>query len=174
MGCLDGDLIASYEEILELLNDGEKADPSLFDKISNACFREMVAAVLEPFKKSQEYKEYVERKSKDGSSLRVLVTDFDYMAILGQGGFGRVVHARKKSTGKHFAVKIQPKIALYEEHDGNLGNLHTEKTVFANCQHPFIVNMCYALQTVEHAILVLSLVDGGDLNDLLWRAPNGR
>ncbi|GMH55534.1 hypothetical protein TL16_g01930 [Triparma laevis f. inornata] len=174
VGCLDGDIIEQYEKICELLNDGESANPTLFDKISNACFREMVAAVLEPFKKSKEYGDYVDRKDRDGSSLKILVTDFDYMAILGQGGFGRVVHARKKSTGKHFAVKIQPKIALYEEHDGNLGNLHTEKTVFANCQHPFIVNMCYALQTVEHAILVLSLVDGGDLNDLLWRAPNGR
>ena len=104
----------------------------------------------------------------------MLVSDFDYMAILGQGGFGRVVHARKKTTGKHFAMKIQPKCALYEEHGGHLGSLHTEKTVFANCQHPFIVDMCYALQTEEHAILVLGLVDGGDLNDLLWNAPHGR
>jgi hypothetical protein len=104
----------------------------------------------------------------------VLVGDFDYMAILGQGGFGRVVHVRKRSTGMHFAMKIQPKQALYEEHDGNLANLHTEKTVFANCHHPFVVDMCYALQTPEHALLVLSLVDGGDLNDLLWRAPQGK
>ena len=71
-------------------------------------------------------------------------------------------------------MKIQPKVALYEEHGGNLGNLHTEKTVFANCHHPFIVDMFYALQTEYHAILVLSLVDGGDLNDLLWRSPHGR
>ena len=71
-------------------------------------------------------------------------------------------------------MKIQPKVALYDEHNGNLANLHTEKTVFANCHHPFVVDMCYALQTPEHALLVISLVDGGDLNDLLWRAPEGK
>ena len=85
-----------------------------------------------------------------------------------------MVHARKKTTGEHFAMKIQLKTALVSEHNGHLTNLHTEKTVFANCMHPFVVDMNYALQTNEHAVLVLSLVDGGDLNDLLWRAPGGK
>jgi serine/threonine protein kinase len=132
----------------------------------------MVVNTLEPFKKSPEFEEW--KKTHENSNLAVLINDFDYMAILGQGGFGRVVHVRKKTTGRHFAMKIQPKTALYDEHGGNLGDLHTEKTVFANCQHPFIVDMCYALQTKNHAILVLGLVDGGDLNDLLWRAEGGR
>ena len=144
-----------------------------FDRLSNSCFREMVKNTLIPFKDSDEYAAYVDIH-QDSSSMKVLVSDFDYMAILGQGGFGRVVHARKKSTGKHFAMKIQPKASLIEEHGGNLANLHTEKTVFANCNHPFVVDMCYAVQTPSHAILVLSLVDGGDLNDLLWRAPGGK
>jgi serine/threonine protein kinase len=171
VGFLEADVVEKYLLIEQKLREGREPDETLFDKASNSCFREMVVNTLEPFKKSPEFEEW---KQNHQESLKVLVTDFDYMAILGQGGFGRVVHARKKTTGKHFAMKIQPKCALYAEHGGNLGSLHTEKTVFANCQHPFIVDMCYALQTAEHAILVLGLVDGGDLNDLLWNAPHGR
>eukprot|EP00520_Triparma_pacifica_P006311 CAMPEP_0118636896 /NCGR_PEP_ID=MMETSP0785-20121206/2871_1 /TAXON_ID=91992 /ORGANISM="Bolidomonas pacifica, Strain CCMP 1866" /LENGTH=783 /DNA_ID=CAMNT_0006528061 /DNA_START=154 /DNA_END=2501 /DNA_ORIENTATION=- len=173
VGFLEGDVVDKYLQIEKKLQEGREPDETLFDKASNACFREMVVNTLEPFKKSLEFKEF-SKEHEDHASLKVLVSDFDYMAILGQGGFGRVVHARKKTTGKHFAMKIQPKCALYREHGGHLGSLHTEKTVFANCQHPFIVDMCYALQTPEHAILVLGLVDGGDLNDLLWNAPYGK
>ena len=68
--------------------------------------------VLAPFKESKEYAAY---KAGVNHALRVLVSDFDYMAILGQGGFGRVVHARKKTTGQHFAMKIQLKTALVAE-----------------------------------------------------------
>lgn len=35
-----------------------------------------------------------------------------YMEKLGQGAYGIVVHAEKKSTGKHYAVKIQNKVVL--------------------------------------------------------------
>ena len=49
---------------------------------------------LSAFKNSEEYEQYLE-VSDSGSKLKILVDDFDYIAILGQGGFGRVVHARK-------------------------------------------------------------------------------
>jgi serine/threonine protein kinase len=31
------------------------------------------------------------------------------MLLSGEGGFGFVVHCRKKSTGKHYAMKLQTK-----------------------------------------------------------------
>jgi serine/threonine protein kinase len=176
VGALSAEIRDTYTNILdgEILQGNEaNLTNLLFDKLSNECFREMVKNTLRPFKQSDEFKAYTE-VHRDKSSMKVLVSDFDYMAILGQGGFGRVVHARKKSTGRHYAMKIQPKTCLIDEHGGHLANLHTEKTVFANCNHPFIVDMRYAVQTPEHAILVLALVDGGDLNDLLWRAPGGK
>lgn len=40
--------------------------------------------------------------------------DFDYIKKLGEGGFGLVVHCRKKSTQKHYAMKIQTKKGLLD------------------------------------------------------------
>lgn len=40
--------------------------------------------------------------------------DFLYIERIGEGGFGRVVHAKKKSTQTHYAMKIQLKTALLD------------------------------------------------------------
>ncbi len=41
---------------------------------------------------------------------------------------------------------------------------------FAKCQHPFIVNLDYAFQTENLAIMVLGLGIGGDLNKAIMNA----
>ena len=52
------------------------------------------------------------------------------------------------------------------------GGLELEKTIIANNSNPFIVDMHYALQTENCAILVLGLVGGGDLSDLIQSSPH--
>ena len=52
--------------------------------------------------------------------------------------------------------------------------LETEKTVFAACHHPFIVNLDYALQTRTCALLVLGLANSGNLQDMINTSKNYR
>jgi len=75
---------------------------------------------------------------------------------------------------QHFTMKIQSKAALLKFHGLNEGALELEKTMIANNSNPFIVDMHYALQTDNCAILVLGLVGGGDLGDLIHSTNNGR
>lgn len=92
----------------------------------------------------------------------------------GQGGFGRVCHVRKRSTGRECAMKIQLKVGLVKEFHGIVEELNTERNVFESCNHPFIVDLLYALQTPAHAILVLDLVRCGDLEDALRSSTDHR
>ena len=92
----------------------------------------------------------------DSSYNKISVEDFEYVAKLGVGGFGRVVHVKKKSTGKHYAMKTQLKTALVETYLDNPTRLDSEKTVFAACHHPFIVDMDYAFQTGEFRFISVS------------------
>ena len=117
----------------------------LFDPIADICFKELLANVYLPFKKSDMHQKYV--TELHDTVNHVGVDDFEYMEILGQGGFGRVVHARKKTTGVHCAMKIQLKTGLLAEHRRDLEHVDNEKSVFAKCHHPFIVDMHYALQS---------------------------
>lgn len=45
---------------------------------------------------------------------QVCPEDFLYMERIGEGGFGRVCHVKKKSTGLHYAMKIQLKTVLLD------------------------------------------------------------
>ena len=104
----------------------------------------------------------------------VKLNDFEYFGKLGEGGFGFVVHCRKKSTGKHYAMKLQTKKGLLECFSDDPWRADFEKQAFASCQHPFIVNLDYAFQTDSLAIMVLGLATAGDLQKALNRAPDER
>jgi serine/threonine protein kinase len=71
-------------------------------------------------------------------------------------------------------MKTQLKSALVETYSDNPSRLDSEKTVFAVCHHPFIIDMDYAFQTEGHAILVLGLATAGDLQEAIDNAPENR
>jgi len=144
----------------------------LFDEIFELCFKEMVVQSFTKFKKEAAYAKY--KKEMDTSYNKVVVDDFDYMGLLGQGGFGRVAHVRKTSTMSHYAMKIQLKAELLREYKGDESHLNTEKKVFSACHHPFVVDLAYAIQTEQHAILILGLVRAGDLEDAMMKDPQRR
>mmetsp|Transcript_12600 Transcript_12600/g.25690 ORF Transcript_12600/g.25690 Transcript_12600/m.25690 type:complete len:814 (+) Transcript_12600:250-2691(+) len=137
-------------------------EKGLFDELGEVCFNELLRSTYLPFRKSPEYRQYKVSYRRTYNLVRT--DDFEYMSKLGQGGFGRVVHARKKSTGQHLAMKIQLKTALLTHFRSDIAALESEKLVFASCHHPFIVNMEYSFQTPGHVIIVLDLVTGGDLH----------
>ena len=45
-------------------------------------------------------------------------TDFDFIKLLGEGGYGSVFLASKKSNGQQVAIKIINKAKLFEVSDG--------------------------------------------------------
>jgi serine/threonine protein kinase len=155
-----------------------------FNALSNAAFRHLVNSVLFNFKMSSEYALFKEElKREDAMSVgldikrrkcRIFVDDFQYIRLLGKGGFARVVHVMKRSTKQHYAMKIQSKVALVKFHGMNEGGLELEKTMIANNRNPFIVDLHYSLQTDLTAILVLGLVGGGDLSDIIFTSPKKR
>ena len=83
-----------------------------------------------------------------------------------------MAHARKKSTGRHYAMKIQLKTGLLGEHRGDLSKLAGEKVIFQACNHPYIVDMDYSFTTEHYAIIVLALVRGGDLAHLIKQSKD--
>jgi len=97
----------------------------------------------------------------------VNVDDFEYMNKLGEGGFGFVIHCKKKSTGKHYAMKLQTKSGLLDCFSDDPRRADFEKQAFASCQHPFIINLDYAFQTDSLAIMVLGLAVRNYSNELI-------
>jgi len=160
----------------ELLDNGKKnrnlLTPEIFDDVQHKCFVDMYHNIFVRFKATEYYPQMKERMRSTYN--RVTVSDFDYIEKLGEGGFGRVIHVRKISTQKHYAMKIQLKTALLDTFADDPSRLDAERTVFAACSHPYIVEMDYAFQTPAHAILVLGLVTAGDLQTAIDESKHNR
>ena len=83
------------------------------------------------------------------------------LSKLGEGGFGTVLLAKKKSSGKLYALKVLEK--------RNMRMRGIAERVIAECEtlqrihHPFVVQMHYAFQDRSRVVFVLEHVAGGDL-----------
>ncbi len=91
----------------------------------------------------------------------VSIDDFDYLRVLGQGGFGKVFAVSKKDTKAAYACKTLNKLRVVQRHRESL--IVNERNILAVVDHPFIVNLKYAFQD-DHALhFLLELVPGGEL-----------
>jgi len=160
------DLIEKSKTTKELLNE------MFFNKVQLRCFKEIYQNIYVPFKSSESFKEM--NSTVRNRYNNVKFDDFEYYRKLGEGGFGLVVHCKKKSTGKHYAMKIQTKKGLLDCFADDPWRVDFEKQAFAKCQHPFIVNMDYAFQNEALAVMVLGLGSAGDLQKALNNSPNCR
>eukprot|EP00607_Mallomonas_marina_P009580 CAMPEP_0182418880 /NCGR_PEP_ID=MMETSP1167-20130531/3258_1 /TAXON_ID=2988 /ORGANISM="Mallomonas Sp, Strain CCMP3275" /LENGTH=648 /DNA_ID=CAMNT_0024593337 /DNA_START=174 /DNA_END=2120 /DNA_ORIENTATION=- len=173
LGYMDQQEEEHYKEILDQSKaTGTPITKDFFDKIQSKCFSEMYTNVFVQFKKSPKYAE-MERDLKSAYN-KVQLDDFDFLSKLGEGGFGLVVHCRKRSTGRHYAMKIQTKKGLLECFADDPSRVAYEKNAFVACQHPFIVNLDYAFQTETLAIMVLGLATAGDLQYAINQTPDER
>lgn len=162
LGGLTQEMVAEYDQLMaEGMKNRENFTDEFFHTIERLCIMDMCRNTYKLFKESVQYELY--KQEIKSTYNRVTVDDFEYLDLLGSGGFGRVVHAVKKSTGKHYAMKIQLKTGLLDEHRGDLSKLASEKVVFQSCSHPYITDMHYSFQTEKYALIVLELVRGGDL-----------
>mmetsp|Transcript_32448 Transcript_32448/g.33074 ORF Transcript_32448/g.33074 Transcript_32448/m.33074 type:complete len:652 (+) Transcript_32448:150-2105(+) len=173
IGGVDTSEVEGYKVALENSKEDSKlVQKDFFDKIQTQCFLEMYQNVYLRFKKSAKYAE-MEQTLKSVYN-KVQLNDFDFLGKLGEGGFGLVVHCRKRSTGRHYAMKIQTKKGLLECFADDPWRVAYEKNAFVSCQHPFIVNLDYAFQTETLAIMVLGLATAGDLQYAINSSPEER
>lgn len=97
---------------------------------------------------------------------KVSLDDFELLAVLGRGGFGKVMQVRHKSTQAIFAMKILKKSELRRRKQ--VERTQTERTILANIQnHPFIVSLHYAFQNSQKLYMVMDFVQGGDFFTLM-------
>lgn len=89
-------------------------------------------------------------------------TDFDFLAVIGKGTFGKVLLAKLKSDGKFYAVKVLQKRVILKKKEQK--NIMAERNVLLkSLKHPFLVGLHYSFQTPEKLYFVLDYVNGGEL-----------
>jgi len=171
LGFLDEDDIEKVRNLIDEARVDKKAlQNHSLDDIQSKIFMDMFKSTFIPFQSSPEYGEM--KQAMTETFNRVTMDDFDLYDMIGEGGFAKVIRVRKKTTHKFYALKVQRKKDLVEMYLDDPKRLHTEKTVFAACHHPFIVNLDYSLQTPTCALLVLGLANAGNLQDVINESPD--
>ena len=102
-------------------------------------------------------------------SPTVGLEDFDVLSKIGEGGYGKVVLARKKTSGALHAVKAVRKEKLLRAGENAVQHMLDENHILQSLRHPFILTLQYAFQDRERLYLVTNYVGGGDLHDLIER-----
>mmetsp|Transcript_44932 Transcript_44932/g.71759 ORF Transcript_44932/g.71759 Transcript_44932/m.71759 type:complete len:602 (-) Transcript_44932:1808-3613(-) len=100
-------------------------------------------------------------KSESGSVLKASPEDFELLAVIGKGAYGRVLQVRESRTGDIYAMKILQKGQVLQKN--NMAYVREERNILSRADHPFVVTLMCAFQTTDKLFLVMEYVCGGGL-----------
>ena len=82
------------------------------------------------------------------------LNDFEILKVIGKGSFGKVFQVKKMGENEIYAMKVLNKSVIKKKNQ--IEHTKTERNILGKIDHPFIVGMRYAFQTVD----LLMSVDG--------------
>ena len=94
-------------------------------------------------------------------NIKLTKSLFDFLYVIGRGGFGKVWKVLLKKTSKYYALKEMSKMKIILKRSEK--SIQSERELLSNLYHPFIVNMISAFQDFNNLYLVMDLFKGGDL-----------
>ncbi|KAK6205504.1 elongation factor 2 [Scheffersomyces amazonensis] len=103
---------------------------------------------------------------------RVGLDDFQFLAVLGKGNFGKVMLAQSRDTYALCAIKVLKKEQIIQ--DDAASDVKSEKRVFLTVnkeRHPFLLNLHCCFQSENRIYFVMEYISGGDL---MFHVQNGK
>ena len=101
------------------------------------------------------------KSSINFENIKLSKSLFEFLYVIGRGGFGKVWKVLLKRTSKNYALKEMSKMKIILKRSEK--SIQSERELLSNLYHPFIVNMISAFQDFNNLYLVMDLFKGGDM-----------
>ena len=92
---------------------------------------------------------------------------FEFIGIIGKGGFGHVWKVLYKKGKKIFAMKKMSKCKIIDKRSEK--SIKAERDLLSRMNHPFIINMHFCFQDADYLYIAMDLLTGGDLRYQIFR-----
>ena len=86
---------------------------------------------------------------------------FDFIEIIGKGGFGKVWKVYSQKYKKFFAMKEMSKAKIIDKKSEK--SIKNERDILSSMHHPFIVNINFSFQDQDTLFIGMDYLNGGDL-----------
>ena len=104
---------------------------------------------------------FLANKDDNPFGIKLKVTDFQKLKLLGKGSFGEVYLVKFKKNNKLYAMKILDKNDIIEKHQEEHTKIERDLLTRINC--PFIVNIKFAFQDKDNLYIITEFMQGGEL-----------
>ena len=94
-------------------------------------------------------------------------SSFDFIGIIGRGGFGKVWKVLYKKTKKIYAMKKMSKCKIIDKRSER--SIKAERDLLSIMNHPFIINMHFCFQDLDFLYIAMDLLTGGDLRYQIFK-----
>ena len=170
-------MATEFIKLCKLMNDNKQINrirerTALLMQIRKCCYHLIYNQIYKPFTLTAEYRNMVAYLKNPFQGINY--EQFEYLNVLGQGSYGLVVQCRKISSGKMYAMKIQPKILLLRQFRHDKDRVTRELAANIVLNHPYIASIAYAFQTKTLAMLISPICGCGDLRRSQSLCPDQR
>ena len=93
-----GEVQSLHNKIEKSRGDASVLNKEMYNKLQYRCFESIYSRIYQPFKQTVAFQSLT--NDLRFKYNRVKLSHFEYFGKLGEGGFGFVVHCKKKSTGE--------------------------------------------------------------------------
>ena len=104
---------------------------------------------------------FLANKDDNPFGIKLKVSDFQKLKLLGKGSFGEVYLVKFKKNNKLYAMKILDKNDIIEKHQEEHTKIERDLLTRINC--PFIVNIKFAFQDKDNLYIITDFMQGGEL-----------
>ena len=152
-----------------VLNDPTKSKclVDVLIEMESLLVKEVMAHQFERIIRTGLYARAIQMYNSSHGKISMSEREFEYGEIIGSGAFGYVLKCRKISTANTYAMKIQPKAMLVENHKPKNPFLLMERHAMSVLDSPFIARLYEAFQTHQYLGLVMEYADGVNLKQVL-------